>query len=1353
MKIKREKLLNDMQDFAMRGNGVIIGSPGVGKTYLLKELYYSLESREIPELILPIDQLGDGTDETLRQELSYEGDLIEKLESIPVSEKKAILIFDAFDAARNEQTRKNFLRLIQRAIHELKKTWNVVVTVRTYDAKKSQELLDMFGNPDEEDIFEYQSNDIRCRHFTIPPFSEDEILQVLNQIKCPERIYFEGSQDLKKILATPFNLWLLEKIIRTSRELPDFSQIHSEVQLFQMFWQRRIKDVSKELILNQIAQQMVEERSLSVKQSDIYENLDLDKPQRIAAFDHLLSDEILTEVSSTGQRIAFSHNILFDYAISVLLIEDEPQEFEEFITEDPSRPLFLRPSLTYFFTRLWYYNLESFWHAFWHILPSNQSVHLRLVARLIPTCVIANEAREIEQLTPLLQKLQNRESIADEAITKLLQALQTLQIRREKPWIDFFDKVSEDLNTDFAWDMANLTTDILEKTTEQDVKDACGRIGRRLLKWVWQEREINDDDWYNRFGGRWAVPLVAKTYDTDPDKSRKLLKNVLKLTKEENFPIGFLSWLTDNVDKIWSSDPDFVANIYRTVFGHIETSKKERNMGGYVLPMTSFRSQDYSMCQYRLVKHFPNFLRENPLEATRAAIQSLNVFIVRENVIRFLREGVTLNDLIETFNFRGKAAYFLEDGSYIWSTRKSSDEPLEMAESIFLFIKELATSEESDPSLELLLDVFRDNVVVAFFWKKLLLIGSEFPEVFASRLFELCIAKPIQLHPECYYELGLFLKSASSEFNPKQLLQIEESILEYPIDVTDDEDHRNLLEKQRNKLLAQIPLKMLKTKRAKEIHQDMERKKNVPENKPLVSFHTGSESVTEEKLLREKGIDIDKHENQVLLDFSKSLGQFNSQWRNSSPSNEAASLVFPQLKDAYAAINNLKVDKEVIESLFHKIVECAVILGRIADKLDNKAFVFCRNVLLEAASHKEPIPNPNDDENFDFPGYSSQPRHYAAEGLLRITSNKPDPEIISLIEKLAADPVPSVRMLVAMHLSRVHPKEPERFWKIVESRANVENNPIVQECLYSALTYVIRPTKKNDKKTASVMAKILEKTPLPQQKMGTVDPFSFLIIGLAIVRQNQWALNTINEIYLKEPIRYANLLTRFVKQAIKGYIDPKHTQKNDGEIYLDKTITLISSIITVTTYAINELSSKLKEQRTEKVEQELRNTYAIIDEVITRLYFSVSYRKDSNTEKTTTENTDNNALSQIFNAVNPLMQQIIDFALDKENGLMFAPTAHYFIKLLTSFLICNPKEVLHLASGVVKSSERFGYTLDSIAVMDIVELVEIVLADYRHIVRDDEKCMEDLLNLLDLFAKIGWTDALNLVWRLDEVFR
>ena len=1351
MKIERKQLLNDLQDFTSSGDGVVIGSPGIGKSYLLKELRRHLKSDGITHLLLRIDRLGDGTDETLQEELSYQGDLIEKLKSMPISGKNAILLFDAFDAARDENTRDRFLNLIRRAIRELVK-WNVVVTVRTYDAMKSRELLDLFGSPDD---VEYQTEDILCRHFTIPPFAEDEILQGLDQIGCSKSVYMDGSHDFKNILANPFNLWLLEKIIQSQGKKPDFSQIHSEVQLFKEFWDRRIRDETLEFLLEQTAHQMVEERSLSIKQNSVYQKLELENPTRKAAWENLLSDEILAKVSSTEQRIAFSHNILFDYAISVLLIEDEPQKLEEFITKDPSRPLFLRPSLTYFFTRLWYYdNSKSFWDAFWHIFPSNKSVHLRLVARLIPTSVIANEAREIEQLTPLLEKLRDKDENANEMIVRLLQALRMLQVSRDSLWSYFFNSLSTHLDSEFAWDLTTLTSDILDRAIEKestDVVHVCGQVGRRLLEWVWEKKEASDDDWYNRLGGRWAVPLVAKTYHTNVEESRVLLKKVIELTNEENFSLSFLTWLTENVDSIWPSDPDFVADTYRTVFGHIETSKEKRNMGGYVLPMTSFRAQDYSMCQYRLVKHFPNFLQAKPLDAAQAAIQSLNVFIVRENVIRFLSAGTTLDDIVETFNFRGTSAYFIEDNSHIWDARESSDKPIKMAETIFEFMKELATSEESDTILKSLLDVFRDNVVVAFFWKKLLLVGSEFPKVFASRLFELCIAKPIQLHPECTYELGLFLNSASSEFKPKQRLQIEESILEYPIDINKDEDYRNLLERQRDKLLAQIPLDLLQTKRAKEIRKDMKRKDIVYENRPLVSFHTGSESVTEEKLLKEKGIDTDKRENQALLNLSEPLVQFSSDWRNSSPSNEAARLIIPQLQEAYAAKNNIHADKKVINSLFHKIAECAAILGRIADKLDNESLIFCCSVLLEAANHEEPIRDPENDEKFDSPGYSPLPRHFAVEGLLRIVRHKPEPKILSAIEKLANDDVPSVRMLTAMQLKNVYVKNPERFWDIIENRAKLEPNTIVQECLYSALSHVASYDNENEDKISTVMGLLLKNPPPPQKISLSYDPFSFLLIGLAIVEKNQLAINTIHDKFLKKPIHYSNILTRLVCQTIEDYIDPEYLENEANHKEIKCAVILVSNIISATSTAIEELCVDLKERRTDEIEQNLRDTYGVIDEVITRLYFIFAHERNQSDKSV--EKIPNNLRCHFYDEVKPLMNQVIDFAKDPESGVMFASTAHYFIQLLKSFLSCDPKGVLHLAQSVASSSERFGYTFDSIAVMDIVQLVEIVLADYRRVVRDDKECMEDLLNLLDLFAKTGWTDALNLVWRLDEVFR
>ena len=86
----------------------------------------------------------------------------------------------------------------------------------------------------------------------------------------------------------------------------------------------------------------------------------------------------------------------------------------------------------------------------------------------------------------------------------------------------------------------------------------------------------------------------------------------------------------------------------------------------------------------------------------------------------------------------------------------------------------------------------------------------------------------------------------------------------------------------------------------------------------------------------------------------------------------------------------------------------------------------------------------------------------------------------------------------------------------------------------------------------------------------------------------------------------------------------------------------------------------------------------MINQVITRLYFAVAHKSGQSEEPV--EKISDDLRRRFYDAVKPLMKQVIEFAEDQENGLMFAGTAHRFMQLLTSFLSCNPKEVLHLAA-------------------------------------------------------------------------
>ena len=1141
----------------------------------------------------------------------------------------------------------------------------------------------------------------------------------------------------------------MEKILKASQVEPDFSQIYSEVQLLDLFWQRRIEgqnDVDhRRFLLEQVASRMVVEHSLTVRQNDVYKGLELDNPARQRAWADLLSDEILARISSTGQRIAFSHNILFDYAISVLLIEDEPQQLENFVRDDPARPLFLRPSFTYFFTRLWYDAPVNFWDVFWHVLPSNQLVHLRLFARVIPTSVIANETRNLDQLKPLLEKLGNGEDIANEATTYLLQSLCTLQIERDSLWSNLFDQTSAHLHDNFAWDLTTLTSEMLERATKNQetvVINACGQIGRRLLAWIWQERETNKNDWYNRLGGSWAVPLVAKTYGTSVEESRTLLEKVLELTEEDNFPINFLRWLTEHVDKIWIHDPEFVALIYRTIFRHYETSDERTHMGGVIIPMASTRRHEYGMCRYHLIKHFPNFLRAEPLIATQVVIQSLNLFIINTRIFSYRQGGVVRK---ETFNFRGKSVCFVQDSSHAWDEEDILDEPIKMANVLFEFIEELATSQ--DLLLEKLLDVFYDYVEVAFFWKRLLKAATQFPEVFAPHLSELCIAKTIQMGNEVFDELCAFLQTAASEFTPSQLRQIEQSFLKLPKGAS-DEDQREFLERRRNQLLAQIPSNLLQTDAAKEIQEEMERENAVPENRPPVRFNSGSERYTNEKWLQEQDVDTTTPENQEVQRFFEPLDKFRSEWLNKGPTEEATESILPVLEEGYATIaENTEANKEVVDLLWSKLTACVAILARVADNPESPLFALCRRVLLHSVTHDLPKLNPELDAQFNPSGFSSFPRHEAAHGLPWLTVRRPDMEMLDAIEILANDPVSSVRWVTAMELFRVCFTAPDRFWRIVDNRATYETNLIVQEGLYATLRRIITT---NEEKAIRSMDKLLKPTLLSTERLEIANSCVDLLIWLAIDRENSWALKTIEDAFIKYPIRSANSLRYAVSQVMKKYVVPENIETPEGYETTKRAIAWVGKAINAASSGIEVLCTTLKEDWTEELKQQLHDVYEVIDQVIMRLNLEVVDKRGESQESV--EKISEELYCRFYNEVKPLMKKVIAFAQDKESGVMFAGTAHYFMELLTSFLRCNPKEVLHLAEGVAKSSERFDYNLDSLAVEDVVKLVEIVLADHRNEVRDGQS-LEDLLNLLDIFAKTGWADALRLVWRLDEVFR
>ena len=265
-------------------------------------------------------------------------------------------------------------------------------------------------------------------------------------------------------------------------------------------------------------------------------------------------------------------------------------------------PVFLRPSINYYFTRLWFEDRIAFWDVAWFLLTSDL-VHLRLFGRLIPMAVVVREARTIGDLAPLIQSVERNEDAAPDAVLRLLQARRALKARREEMWLAAFEQLIARPNRSFAWDLTVQTFEVMASDIPQAALASVGRIGRTVLSFAWAVRR--DQAWADALAATWATRLVARSYCTDPEQSRILLRAILRSIGDRTLSVEYVRHIARNIEAIWPCDPQFVAEIFERVFAHQETSIDPTPMGTPVVPLTSTRRQDFDMCIYLFERTFP----------------------------------------------------------------------------------------------------------------------------------------------------------------------------------------------------------------------------------------------------------------------------------------------------------------------------------------------------------------------------------------------------------------------------------------------------------------------------------------------------------------------------------------------------------------------------------------------------------------------------------------------------------------------------------------------------------------------------------------------------------------------------
>jgi hypothetical protein len=1310
MRIERKGLLDDLLGFALGGNGMVVGKPGIGKSYLLLQLKDKLVANNILCFIIKIDLAYDSSDDAIAAELGIEGDWLATLNSIELrNENKAILIFDAFDAARDEEKRVGFLKQIKKAKTLLKDKWNLLVSVRTYDATKSTDLTNLFSLPT-------TSNALGAtRKITIGELNESEI-QGASTNPNLFNYYLDSTAEFKEILHVPFFLKILETILSDyiSDDLSEIKHYKSESQLLDFFWQKKINNTTDALLKEQFllwfTKQLVSNKTLSIPKSSLVEQ---GEKTQFEVFDYLRSENILDEISLRSSRVSYAHNIFFDYAVNRLCLDHTYDSLLNFIEEDYSRAFFLRPSFVYFFTSIWYEDQKIFWDLY-NQLSNNKRKEIQLFVRLIINSTIASQFANTDELKYVI----NDSEQGNESIRNILQSIRFIRKRTISQDVLLLQLLSNRLKLQFIFEFAFLLERAVNDV-QDNLKLICGQSARNLLQFILDNRNSDNKRFLDGIGSSRGIELVAKTYSTNHDKSKEALQRIFPLINEPGFEIGYFTNLAEDIKYFVEYDAELVSEVYKTIFGHRETSTEKTQMGAsVVMSLISDRRQDFEMCYYRLEKFFPTFMLSSPKLALLTGIEIVNNHVYDKKV---RSSGY---DQGFTFEYQGKICTFYPDYSSIWSDRQFSDKTEAIGQHIINFIGNLYAEKHFQEADELVL-IYIINSKVGFLWKLLMQLANENPKSMFELIMPLVMVPNFLSSSEVSHEVRAFLEKSNSILSDEQVASIEEVIFKaYP-------SEREL---GIQAALSAIKPERLQTAKAKNF---MAGKQTMENFKPYETSSSVTPYTTEE-WLKDQGVDVADGHNADLTRLANYFDAFTHKFLNSAPDYQEYEQYLKKIDDIWEEITKPdSLPEDLKFTLLNAAAKTAAIAARNLENIPEADVTILKNVIIYSYNYVSKYDSGQHSSSAGS-GYSPTPRIEAAEALSSLFVRDNDPEVLALYKDAITDNNAIVRYNAIKSLPHLFGKHFETYIELFFERLRSEKDSFN----YAALLSAIRFKKGKIIEDGNAIIEIVnQNTHLFQQQNQFVDSYAELLLWFLEEANMPKAFDTLINGY-----QYRSFSNTVIFRLFKQI----HTYE-PTTIFHENLPAITQKLRVIDSYIDQAGNVLLNAKEISSENPDVDNALHVFDEIIMRLYFALESNQRINNKHSLPANEENR--KEVYFLAKPLIEKVLNFSSQiTDKGLLIGHTAHYLMQTLNSVISYDPKDILTMVAAVTRYSLQVGYTFDSFSIREIVSLTEKLLADHRELLLE-EQSFQDLLSILEIHINSGWVDALELLWRLDEVFK
>jgi len=1306
------------------GHLLVLGMPGAGKSGALHHLALELDVQKADVVLFAVDKIEAASTGALRTELNLEHELLDVLQSWPGT-APGYLIIDALDAARSDGAVKT-LQTVIREVTSANGRWHVIASVRKFDLRYDTALQRLFkGTPPSSPFVDGEFGLVR--HLNVPVLSETELAQVSAQSPVLGALVSEASPQLKELLHLPFNLRLLADLLDAGLTQAELKPVRTQIELLDKYWRERIighdhKGDAREVVLRRVVNEMVKQRVLRIARAGALQN----DAASGTFLEDLLSKHVLAEwTTQTGlaQRdfLTFPHHLLFDYAVARLFAPPDAPALIQLLGAEPDLLIAIRPSIELHFHRLWHQDQLAFWGLTLGILESP----INEIGKLLGPSVAALLAKTKADIQPLLDCVSDaqRRGTGIAALRHILATLLTYGLTAGMvgpgPWAEFLDTATATMMPELAHSIRPYVNFLASKFSALDAVAAqhVGNLTRRMLSYALAAKPFNALMAIN------AITGVTETVTTDPDASIAVLRQCID--KDHLIEHGFRTFptLSHQATALAKIDPDFVCDIYVAGFEHREQSDEKTMMGdSQILPMSSNRRQDFEMGQWSLSEQFPRFLEAAPRPALAALIPATEAHVTNRRKAE--------RDIVPVF-LDGIESGLWRDNSFIWDG--GADQIENVPKMLYAFRTYL--SGLSDPALlrELMHDIAAHQPPGTI-WRLLLSTGTEHPSTVGLAIRSLAWDYFILTERDTTSLAGDFLRAIFPLLEPEERTRVEDAIMAIPSRVPERPDAAG---RARDRLLGCLDRALLTTPAATARCDELDTAGGPPENRPDPRIEISHRAFAMEDFLREQGVPLEDPEHARLLALTRPIGEFGSEFLNDTPDESHIRAILPDLRALDAetpAIQSLHPELRS-QTLTNLAEACEAVLRNDAFPFDTETLDLFRAIILRAAADADAEPDPERDEAFQkHPSWGASPRLEGAQALMALAHRSAEltAELRPVILRLSEDPVATVRFQVARRAGHLFRTDRELMWSLLERFCAEEANRGV---LQGALDVLQGCANVDPPRVAALALRVFERMPEDGDGVNQVrDQCCNLFSGLGIWHQEPVSLSVLERM-LSSPGEFRGDLSRVIFDLSAWLHEKNEDVRTRTFQLLDRILdVLLASARAVDAALGNAPFGTLPEAEQERYGGFLKN----IDSIAMRLHLNSGATRGNQSSNVPPD-------AGFYRSAKPLLQKLA--------AMGHPHTAHSVVETLVHFVPVDPPGVLLLIAEVLRAASAQNYHYEQLGEELIVRLIERYLAEYRPMLRERPDCHAALMEILDIFVRVGWPQAHQLTYRLGEIYR